>query len=716
MQNYNIQMKKFKIITLILIFILSAKNILLAQNKTCGTLEHTRFKGEADSTYTKNLKEANELLEKHILNRKIQPTSKTSNTNILKIPVVVHVLYKTDQQNISDAQIRSQLKVMNEDFRKLNPDTVKIPDVWKNLAADTHIEFCLATKDPAGNTTNGIIRRPTKINSFTTDDKVKYTIQGGDDAWDTKKYLNIWVCNLTGGLLGYGEFPTNSYSNTYGFVVAYYAFGTEGNVNSNTKRGRTTIHEISHCFNLRHIWADDGGGCSIDDGIDDTPKQAGPSSGCPKFPYKDACQIDSPGIMFMNYMDYSNDACMNMFTEGQALRMRSAIELFYPTLNNPLLCDTVILSGTNAMLKAINNPVGEICSDSVMPQIVVSNIGLDTILNLTIKWRLDNGNWNDIKWIGKITALEDKIIYLTPIKNLINDKHRLDIMLAEVNGLVLQAESNDSAFTLFDVKLTRENLPYAQSFESTPFPGTTNIKILNSGGVAWQKTTKSSVNGLASIFIDNKLNDHEGDIDAFLLPNIDLTTFEGTPYIKFMWAYARKDNSASDALQVLLSLDCGYSFVSLFNRAGNNLETSANNAADFTPIKSEWKEAVINLNNYKNNNNVVIAFQNIAGGNGNNLYIDNISIGDRFTNVNEVLNNENLIRLYPNPTESVINIDYGNTKQTDYEIIDTNGKLLMTGVLNPNQNQINAESLRKGLYLIIFKDNNKIFTQKFIKQ
>lgn len=707
-------MKKNKISVIVFIAILLANNILLAQDKNCGTVEHTRYKIESDAEYAKAFYEANTLLDQYISTRK-NVLAKSSNVTTIKIPVVVHVLYKNSQQNISDAQIKSQLKVMNEDFRRLNPDTTNTPEVWKNLAADSHIEFCLATKDPNGNNTNGIIRRPTKINSFTTDDKVKFTNQGGDDAWDTKKYLNIWVCNLTGGLLGYGEFPTTAYSNTYGFVVAFYAFGTEGAVNANTKRGRTTIHEISHCFNLRHIWADDGGGCSVDDGVDDTPKQAGPSNGCPKFPYKDACQVDSPGVMFMNYMDYSNDACMNMFTEGQALRMRSAIELFYPTLNNPSLCDTITLSGVNAMLKGINNPVGEICADSVIPQIVVSNIGFDTIVNLTIKWRLDNGNWNQMEWDGKIASLEDKVIDLLPIKNLLNDKNRITVILTKVNGLVQQPESNDSAFTIFNAKLIRNNLPYNQSFESTPFPGNTNIKILNSGGVAWQRTTKGSVNGQSSIYIDNKLNDHEGDIDAFVLPNIDLTTFSGTPFIKFMWAYARKDNSASDALQVLLSTDCGYSFVTIFNRTGTSLETSSNKTTDFIPISTEWKEAVVNLNNFKNNNNVVIAFQNVAGGNGNNLFVDNINIGDRSTGVNELLKKEAIVHIYPNPVESILHLEYDNLKQTHYEIIDVNGKVLMAGKLNPKQSQINVEELREGLYIILFKDTETYF-QKFIKK
>lgn len=706
-------MKTIKIICLILAC-LFVSNLTLAQRNTCGTIEHMKLKLENDPLYAASLESAEEELSMFI-NSKKNSKSKNSSIPTLKIPVVVHVLYKTTDQNISDAQIKSQLKVMNEDFRRLNPDTGNTPDVWKNIAADSHIEFCLATKDPNGNPTNGILRRPTKINSFTTDDKVKFTNQGGDDAWDTKRYLNIWVCNLTGGLLGYGEFPTSLYSNTYGFVVAYFAFGTEGNVNTNTKRGRTTIHEISHCFNLRHIWADDGGGCNLDDGVDDTPKQAGPSNGCPKFPYKDACQIDSPGIMFMNYMDYSNDACMNMFTEGQTLRMRSAIDLFYPTLNNPSLCDTLNLVGLNSILKAIHNPIGDVCNDSITPQIVISNIGFDTIKGLKIKTRLDNSAWTEYIWTGEINTLNDKIINLPTIYNVTNGNHRVVFTITQINGIDIQPKLKDSLVSLFSAKLDSERLPYAESFESTPFPGNSKIKISNSGGVGWQKTSKSAYEGTSSIFIDNKLNDHEGDIDAFVLPNIDLASFTGIPYLKFRWAYARQDNTTSDALQILLSTDCGYSFTSIFSRTGGNLVTAVNQSGDFVPMVSEWREAIVSLNNYKSYSNIVLAFQNVAGGNGNNLFIDNINIGDRFTGLNSIQKESSILLLFPNPVQNTLYIEKSFSEITSYEIVDLSGKILLSGILSESEAQIDVDKLSKGMYLIVFKNSNLSF-QKFIKQ
>lgn len=707
-------MSKNKLVNTVALIVLNIF-VVSAQVDKCGTKIYIEYKKSQDPSYIKDLEAADKLIDSFIKSSQ-RASSNSGGQTVLRIPVVVHVLYKTSQQNISDAQIMSQLKVMNEDFRRMNPDTSNTPEIWRSIAADAHIEFCLATQDPNGNPTNGIVRRPTKVNSFTTDDKVKLTNQGGDDAWDTKKYLNIWVCNLTGGLLGYGEFPTNNYSSTFGLVVAYYAFGTEGNVNANTKRGRTTIHEISHCFNLRHIWADDGGGCIYDDGVDDTPKQSGPSNGCPAFPFKDACQPDTPGIMFMNYLDYSNDACMNMFTSGQITRMRAALQLFYPSLLNSALCDSLTLDNVDATIKSIIQPVGNICSDTIAPKIVISNTGKDTLEAITIRWRFDNDNWQEYEWSGSVLSLNEITIELPTQQNITNGNHILSAVATKLNDILQNPKGKDTASINFQTVLTTYDLPYYQSFELTPFPGISEIKISNPSGVTWEQTSKAFFSANKSIFIDNKQNDHEGDIDAFSLPNIDLTSFTGTPYLKFRWAYARLDNATSDVLQVLISTDCGYSYSSLFNRSGTGLTTAANQSVDYIPVKTEWREAIISLSSYKQNSNAIIAFQNIAGGNGNNLFIDDINIGDRFTGLQETSSINKQVILFPNPANSTLSIASEYTEETKYIISDVAGKPVSEGILNLQDNtEININSLSPGLYIISFVNSSQ-YHVKFIKQ
>lgn len=241
------------------------------------------------------------------------------------IPVVVHVVYNNATENISDAQILSQIDVLNDDFRRNNADAVFTAAGFLGVAADTEIEFCLASVDPSGNPTTGITRTSTTKTSFSTDDKVKQTSQGGIDAWDRDSYLNLWVCDLSGGLLGYAQFPGGAAS-TDGVVCDYQYFGTIGTATAPFDLGRTATHEVGHWLNLRHIWGDDGTSCAGSDLVADTPNQADETYGCPSTT-RISCSNGPNGDMYQNYMDYTDDACMNIFTSGQKTRMQA---LFSP--------------------------------------------------------------------------------------------------------------------------------------------------------------------------------------------------------------------------------------------------------------------------------------------------------------------------------------------------------------------------------------------------
>jgi Pregnancy-associated plasma protein-A/Secretion system C-terminal sorting domain len=235
---------------------------------------------------------------------------------IIKIPVVVHVLYQTAAQNISDEQIKSQIDALNRDYRRKNVDSVNTPQRFKAFAADVKIEFALATADPNGRATTGIVRKATNVKYWTIDDKIKFSSQGGDAAWDSRYYLNFWVGDLDGSL-GYSSVP-GAPAEKDGVVINYTAFGTI-NVGGPYNLGRTATHEVGHWLGLKHIWGDSFCG---DDLVDDTPKQGNFTSGCPNA-FRSSCSNGSLGDMYMDYMDYTNDACMNLFTEGQKQRMLS---------------------------------------------------------------------------------------------------------------------------------------------------------------------------------------------------------------------------------------------------------------------------------------------------------------------------------------------------------------------------------------------------------
>jgi hypothetical protein len=235
--------------------------------------------------------------------------------------VVVHVLYNNAAQNISDAQILSQIAILNADFSKTNADWSNTPAVFQTVSGNPDIQFCMAQRTPSGAATNGIVRKSTTLTSFSQNNAIKFSAQGGDDAWNTSQYLNIWVGNLGGGLLGYAQFPGGP-ANTDGVVCLYTAFGNTGAAAAPFNKGRTGTHEVGHWLNLYHIWGDDGTACTGSDQAGDTPNQGGPNYGTPTFP-KVSCSNGPNGDMFMNYMDYVDDAAMYMFSNNQISRMQA---------------------------------------------------------------------------------------------------------------------------------------------------------------------------------------------------------------------------------------------------------------------------------------------------------------------------------------------------------------------------------------------------------
>jgi Pregnancy-associated plasma protein-A len=241
---------------------------------------------------------------------------------LVTIPVVVHVVHRTDDENISDAQVKSQIDVLNRDFRAKNSDKSKVPAAWKSLVIDSNIQFALATKDPRGRKTTGITRTATTVPAFGPDNGVKSKLTGGRNPWPTARYLNMWVCNLSGGLLGYAQFPGGP-TKTDGVVVLYSAFGNRGKVKPPFNKGRTATHEVGHFLGLRHIWGDRND-CTGNDFVADTPPARQANTGKPKFPLI-TCNNGPNGDMFMNYMDYVDDAAMFMFTAGQVARMNATL-------------------------------------------------------------------------------------------------------------------------------------------------------------------------------------------------------------------------------------------------------------------------------------------------------------------------------------------------------------------------------------------------------
>jgi hypothetical protein len=328
-------MKKVLAIIIVSVFSLS----LIAQNyEKCASVKNWDIKKQIDPN-TQHRKDLLEQSTQQWVSENSGNSNKASRGALLVIPVVVHVIYNSSVENVSEAQIQSQIDVLNADFRLLNADSLQPSHAFWTYTADSEIEFCLANKDPDGNLTSGITRTQTTETNFGGTGEEKNTSLGGKDNWEPTKYLNLWVCNLEGdpGTLGYSTFPSDlaSWPEDDGVVIDYRAFGTMGTAGDSpfttNTGGRTATHEVGHWLNLSHIWGDNNCG---DDLVADTPPQEVDNSICPTFPHNanNSCGANADGEMFMNYMDYVDDFCMVMFSAGQKDRMWAAINSTRPAL------------------------------------------------------------------------------------------------------------------------------------------------------------------------------------------------------------------------------------------------------------------------------------------------------------------------------------------------------------------------------------------------
>lgn len=338
-----------KQLRLLLVLLVSSLSVFAQRNCGYETVMEKDFieNPQNRELYLQGMERLKNLAENARMNRSANQTSA-----VVTIPVVVHVLYKTTAQNISLAQINSQLAVLNADFRKQNSDfNAVVPSVFRPFAADLEIQFVLATTDPMGNPTDGVTRKSVS-SSFNLE--TSYYLGAGQPSWDPYFYLNIWVGDFGSGsdTLGFA-WPPIPYAGTNrdGLVIGFRYFGTMGTAQAPFNKGRTATHEIGHYFGLEHPWGTSTtcGSPANNDGANDVPAVNGPHYGCPTFPTNtNTCTNSANGAMFMNFMDYVNDGCMGMFTTNQKAIAREVLEeirvdMFLST-KQPELSNSVMIS------------------------------------------------------------------------------------------------------------------------------------------------------------------------------------------------------------------------------------------------------------------------------------------------------------------------------------------------------------------------------------
>ncbi|MDH5599082.1 MAG: zinc metalloprotease, partial [Cyclobacteriaceae bacterium] len=554
--------------------------------------------------------------------------------------------------NIPYEQILSQITVLNEDFRRTNPDKADTPAEFLPVAADTEIEFVLAKQDPDGLPTNGI-NRVKGDKSFWLWTEQSWLKQ--QSYWPAEDYLNIWVCDIGSesgqNILGYATYPVSGLEGlnfatnnrlTDGVVVDYKVFGSSvlfpaGNYTANYDRGRTLTHELGHFFGLRHIWGD-ASDCIASDYCVDTPSQDVSTTGCPGS--KSSCSVSN---MISNYMDYTYDACMNIFTLDQTDRMRTVLS-FSPrrlslTTSHGLVAPTTY--SNDLAITSINQPGGSVCISSIIPEITISNIGNNDISSASVNIFKD-GLFIESKSISSTLAVSGAtVLQFSPLSLTPGTRHLIQFEIQSVNGGTdpNPLKNVDSVSLVVPVQAA---IPVYETMEI--YPSSWIIEDYDQS-ISWTQVFAPNGNvGNKAMMMDFYNYEIIGETDAFISPAINLQN-TSTAFLSFDVAYAPYPGSFSDGLIVGVLSDCNMTMASMdtiYYKSGDILATTAGITYSYKPQSiTDWRnESFIDLSAHIGKANVQIVFLGINGY-GNNLYIDNIYLTTDKTEditITEVLN------------------------------------------------------------------------------
>jgi hypothetical protein len=693
---------------LLLLVIVLAGSVTLSAQRDCGSMELLEQQIQQDPTRLERLNS----LEKFTEAYQHEHGAKALTT----IPVVFHIVYNGSAQNISQAQINSQIQVLNDDFRRLNADA---DNVWSQ-AADSEVEFCLATVAPSGNATDGVIRTSTTRTSFGTNDLVKSSGTGGSNAWPAADYMNVWVCNIGGGILGYAQFPGGPAS-TDGVVCDYRYFGTIGTATAPFDLGRTMTHEVGHYLNLRHIWGD--GNCNVDDFVSDTPNASGSNGGC---------QIGSASCnstdMVQNYMDYSDDACMNLFTAGQASRMQASLASSRSSLSNSNGCGTPGGGGGGG---ACNDT--EVSIDLTTDQYASETTW--TLTNASGSVVASNGSLSNNTSYSETLCLPDGCYTFT-----INDSYGDGICCTYGNGsygITNDATGADlgsgGSFASSETQnfcIGGTNPPTAtcddgvQNGDETGVDCGGNCAPCDTGGGDCTDTQLTSDG-----FESNYGNWNDGGSDCVRSRSRPITGARSV--------YLRDNTSTSvltsDALNLSdfeeVTVDFSYYPYSMEN--GEDFWLQVDNGNGFQTVQT-WARGTDFNNNTRYDesvtitgtfgSNVRIRFRCDASGNSDYVHLDNIVVGGCTNGTNRALLNGDVIgadeapeaddfvkdinySVFPNPAREAFNVTIDEAGFVA-RLTSLDGRVISKRVLTVGQNRISTENITAGMYLLIIEDAN----------
>ncbi|MCB0496457.1 MAG: choice-of-anchor J domain-containing protein [Cyclobacteriaceae bacterium] len=548
---------------------------------------------------------------------------------VYQIPIVVHIVHNGESlgvgSNISESQILSQIEALNKDYAKLNADSVNIPEEFKSLYANIGFEFILAKRDPDGKATNGITRIQGSKTAYSegVDDAVLKSF----DYWPSEDYLNIWVAPLVNPQLGWAHYPQSSLPGmvppydaaTDGVVIAYDAFGSKdidpsANLQNHFDLGRTATHEIGHFFGLRHIWGD--GGCGFDDYVNDTPLAEDNYSGCPNL----GASTTTCGSqdMFMNYMDYVYDDCMNLFTLGQKERMVIVIQ------NSPrrlsLTTSSALLppETSDLALLSFTSPEDGLCSSTVYPSLEIKNVGTKFIDSAKISLKVNGEEIASKLFDLKLDVNQTQEVYFDEIELSTFGTIQFVAEVVTVNGDTDDYADDNS---INKISIRPELVQSLSEDFSTTNPSwslRTDQQVSN-----WDtnQAVFYSINNTSGVFNYYKAT---SGLDSYISPKLFVEGNDKT--LLFDIAYGYREGF-DDTFLVQVSTDCGATFPdTLFIAKGHELSTATTPVSFYPSGASEWAHHQLSLSKYSNQD-VVFAFKGVSDG-GNNIYLDNIRVVD----------------------------------------------------------------------------------------
>ncbi|SFT84764.1 Por secretion system C-terminal sorting domain-containing protein [Algoriphagus locisalis] len=555
-----------------------------------------------------------------------------ANNDPILIPVVVHVIHNGEGEgqgtNVPVSQIEEQLRILNEDFQRLNADAANTPAEFLPVAGQINIEFILAKQDPSGLPTSGITR--TAGSKSTYDPNTDASIIGQLIQWNPDEYMNMYVVPLVSPFIGYASFPVSDLPGltgaptsaiTDGVVIDYRYFGIGGSAVSSS-RGRTATHEVGHFFGLRHIWGD--GGCGVDDFVADTPLQDNSNNTCSANASRFSCDSND---MIQNYMDYTPDACMNLFTQGQVERFEVVLANSprRVTLINNRATEEPELAENDLAIARVLEPGEFECDPIINPSIEVLNAGQNTLTSGRIELRR-NGTVLESKRVTFNLATGERFLVNFNEFTLLPNTNNIEFRITQANDVADLTVANNSR-TINPILEQPVDLPYAQDLSTFPAPWA----ISNPDQLTTWEKRNLTISGTAQDLVSIRHYEYEapGQLDYFISPIINLAEYPNAQLV-FELAYAPYDQAGfTDGLIVAVSQDCGNIFDianAPYDKSGVELQTTAATLDEFIPSNNtQFRTELVNLSEYADLGSVRLAFIS-ENAYGNNIYIRNIRI------------------------------------------------------------------------------------------